>query len=188
MSEKSNHPSEVLQQAARIVTNDPVTFELDILPQNSLQAWLQKKGWSPAKKKYQIRPIVLGNLIRISRLLLTINPDILKQGKSLLDVAYQMVSDHGVTVAQILAIAVQNNQQEPNPKLVREINQNMTAKEMITLLALVLQQMDLTSFISSIISIRGLNVLDGNEKPNPENEVSPLTQGSSIAPGKPSAE
>ena len=164
---------DILSRVADAVNEKAVSFQISIIAQNRLQKWFQQLGWMPMKKEFLIRPIVLGNLIRISKLLLTINPQAIT-GKNFLDIGHKMIADHADTMAIIIAIAIQNNRHEPSAKLVAIIKNNLSSRELYELLAYVLDKMDLKNFISSIISIRGLNVLDDAE----QNEVSPKSQGS----------
>jgi hypothetical protein len=166
-----------LAKASETVTAEPVTFNITLVPQSRLHGWLMRKKILPCRRSMEIKPVVLGNLLRISKLLLTIDTDKMQKG-NLLDVSYHLAGQHADTIAEILAIAIQGNKNKPGARLISLIKQNLTAKEILYLLTLVLQQLDLTNFISSIISIRGLNVLDRGEKTKPENEVSPSTQGS----------
>lgn len=166
-----------LEAVSDALTSTETTIEFTVAPQHKLQRWLQKKGWLPSKKKYQMRPITLGNLIRISRLLLTINPDVeqLKKGK-FLDISYHAVMNHSETIVKICAIAIKNAKADPGAALQSELRHNLTAKELMTILMIVLQQMDISAFMQSIILIRGLNVLESGEKKNEPNEVSPTIQ------------
>jgi len=170
---------ETLANVADTVIDKAYTFEIIIVPQNKLHAWLQKRGLMPKKKVFSIRPIVAGNLFRISKLLLSINYDELKKtGTNAIDLFHRMVTDHSETLWTICAIAIQNNRQEPSKKLIRLIRDNLSSQEMFQLLAYVLDKMDSQNFLSSIILIRGLNVQESAEKKTELNEVSPLSQGS----------
>lgn len=169
---------DILSKAATAVTQEPVSFEIILVPQSRWEAWLMKKGWKATKKNFKITPIVFGNLLRISNLLLTIDPQKRKDGQGFLDISYKLIAAHADTLVEILAIAIQNTKQDPSPQLMTLLRHNLTPKEMITLLGMILEKMDLKNFIISISSIRGLNVLESEEKTKPENEVSPSTQGS----------
>lgn len=164
---------DILHDVADTITGKPYQFEIIILPQNRFHKWLQRIGWMPTKKEFSITPIVFGNLVRISKLLLSIDPGLIK-GKNFLDISHHVVAAHADTIVTILAIAIQNNKYEPSSDLIKLIKYNLAAEEMYQLLAYVLDKMDLKNFISSIISIRGLNVLESGE----QNEVSPKSQGS----------
>ena len=165
---------DTLSHAAETITDKSVEFTIDVRPRSQMHALLQRVKLRPIVKKYNIQPIVLGNLQRISRLLLTISPDKQKiQAGELMDEIYRTADQHGRVMAEACAIAIQNNRQEPSKALIAELEDNLTAKEMSTLLAIVVKQMDLVNFMNSIISIRGLNVLE-SALPN---EVSPVDQG-----------
>lgn len=170
--------SDTLSNVADTVIEKAYTFEIIIVPQNKFHAWLQKVGMIPKKKVYSIRPIVAGNLYRISKLLLSIDYDVLKAKAGYVDMFHRMVVNHSETLWEICAIAIQNNRSEPSAKLIRLIRDNLTSKEMFQLLAYVLDKMDSQNFISSIILIRGLNVQESAEKKTELKEVSPLMQGS----------
>jgi hypothetical protein len=168
---------ETLTAAADTVTAKSVAFEITIRPKNMLHGWMQKKGWMVKKKEFSIQPIVLGNLLRISRLLLTIDTDGLL-GKITLDTLHKLISAHTDTVIQVLAIAIHNSRSDPSSSLIRLITDNITSEDAARLLRYVLSQMDLKNFMHSIISIRGLNVLESEENRKESSEVSPSTKGS----------
>lgn len=166
-----------LSKVADAVTDKEIHFEIIIHPQNRLHRWLQKKKYRPLKEKFTLKPLVVGNVYRISRLLLKIDTDLLK-GKNYLDIAHQLVTDHAMMMVEIVAIAIQNTRAEPSKKLMDLLKENLSAEEMAVLVKYVMKQMDLESFIVSIISMRGLNVLESGEKKKGPNEVSPMSQGS----------
>jgi hypothetical protein len=173
-----NESNQTLAQVADAVLEKPVTFEIILIPQTPVHRWLQRKGWRPSKKSFTIKPVVLGSLLRISDLLLSIDLEILQKGKGFLDKSYHLVSHHTDTLVRIIAIAIQNTRQEPSSALISLLKTNLSTKELMTLLSLVLKQMDLQNFIASIISIRGLNVLESEARKSESSEVSPSIQGS----------
>lgn len=175
--------TDILGPVADTVTGKAIRFEVTIRPQNKWHAWLIKKGWRPKKKEFTIQPIVLGNLMQISRLLLTIDTEAL-QGKITLEGLYKLISSHSDTVIRVLAIAIQGTRSDPESSLIRLITDNLTTEESMKLLRYLLTQMDLKNFTNSIISIRGLSALQNAGQRKEENEVSPMSQRSQIAPGK----
>jgi len=62
-------------------------------------------------------------------------------------------------MASVVALAIRNCDTPADTRLVNFILRNFTTKELMGVLAIVVKQMDLTSFMSSIISVKGLNVL-----------------------------
>lgn len=170
-------PEKVLANAADTLTGKAVKFEMDLKPKTRLAAWLQQKKLSPAKAVYQISPATYGTLIRISKLLLDVE---VKQtdSKGVADMAYRLAAEHGETMIRILAIAIQNTREEPSEKLVARLLDNVTPEEAVKLFGIVIGQMDLKNFISTIILTRGFNVLEKTEPGTGSGEVSPQSQRS----------
>lgn len=149
---------ETLEKVSDAILEQPMTITVDVIPQNWYQTKLQQWGITAKQRVYQLRPLTLGTLIRISRILLGINMALPDRDR-ILEVNYETIDKHGEKLAKIIALAIRNNRQEADKGLIRFILQNFSSKEMFGVLGLVVQQMDLTSFMSSIISIKGMNVL-----------------------------
>lgn len=163
----------VLKDVASAVTHESMDLVVTIIPCNAIHALLQNWGLLPTKRVLAVRPVTLGTLIRISKLMLTIDTAALEKG-NVLDGNYQLIEQHGKTVAGVIALAIHNNREKPSPRLVRFILTNFTAKELLAAMATVLRQMNVQTFMTTIISVRGMNVLAKGETP----EVSPMEQGS----------
>lgn len=156
--------NDTLQQVADTALDQPLTITVDVAPQYWWQRWLQQWRIWPKKKQFQLRPLYLGTLLRISRILLAIQWKM--PGKeeahqpNLLELNYEALQNHSGHLAQVVALAITNTDRAPSPALTRFILQNFTSKELMGVLALVLKQMDLSSFMISITSVKGLNVLE----------------------------
>lgn len=170
----------ILSSVADMVTQQPVELEVDIAPRNRMHAVLQQWGILPKKKVLVIRPIYYGTLIRISQLLLGI--DMSKYDISHVHESnYTIIRDHGIAIATIIAEAIHNRRSAAPERLVSFIMDNFTNKELLSTLLIVLQQMNIKDFMTSIISVRGMNVLErktASAKIAENNEVSPMDQGS----------
>jgi hypothetical protein len=162
----------ILAGVADTATDRPIEINVEILPANRVYAFLQAKGLYPKVKKFIIRPITLGNLIRISKLLLGIDMTIFDRS-AILESNYLLIERHTRQLAQIVAIAIHNSRQEPPESLVNLVVDNFSSKELLGTIHIVLKQMDISNFMSSIISVRGLNVLDRTKA----EEMSPVDQG-----------
>lgn len=181
---------ETLQQASDATVQEPVTIEVDVKPVHFLHRKLQQWGILPTKRVFTLHPITLGSLIKISKLLLDIDMSVYDL-KDLMGSNYQSIAQHGELLAKIVAIAIQNNKQQVSEKLLQFILQNFTSREMLGVVSIVIRQMDLSNFMSSIISVKGMNILESKTAAaTAANEavVSPLMQGRSIAPGVQSEE
>ena len=155
------------------VLDNAVRVDIEVLHPVWWEGWGIKFGWLPAKRTYNIKPATLGTMIRISKLLLEIEIESLKTNTSALDANYKLYDQHGEHLAQVVAIAIQNNKEQPDKKLVRFLQNNLTGKELFSITQVVVKQLDVLSFMSTIISIRGVSLL------NP---------GGTIASGGPSAD
>lgn len=172
---------ETLHQVSETTLEQPDRIEVDINPTSRLHALLQKWGIAKKKRVFILKPIYLGSMIRISKLILTMDITIPKEGegrttRDVLEANYHSIIQHGETLAQIVALAIQNSKEEPKKELIEFIMRNFTSSELVNVLILVLKRMNLSNFMTSIISVRGLNVL-GSQTPAlvtaaNENEVS----------------
>lgn len=156
---------------------ETVTLEVDIQPTSKIHEWLQNKKWVPSKRIFKIAPIKMGTLIKISGILCKMDIDILKS-KDLLDDYYNVVAKEGRNISLVIALAVVNRKSNPSKRLVNFILRNFKAKDLVNTLQVVINQMDITSFINSMVLIGKMNL----------HKTSPAEQGSQIAPGELSAE
>lgn len=171
---------QVLGKVAETVTAKPFEISVDIKPQSRWHGLLQKTRVMPVQKKYAIAHITIGNLLRISKILLGIGANVF-DSSNLLQSNYQSIADDGRALAHIVAIAIKNKKQEPSEKEVDFIQHNFTAKELMDVLAVVIGQMDLTSFMSAIILVKGLNILEAptaSATSVPSSEMNPTEPGS----------
>jgi hypothetical protein len=176
---------DILSKVSDVTTQQPVELEVDVLPVNIVHQYLQQWKILPKKRRFTIGGTTYGNLIRISKLLLSINMKVYDL-KNPLESNYLAIDQNAETIAKVVAIAVHNKRTEPPASLVQFILFNFSAAEMVSTLGIVMKQMNVTGFMTSIISVRGLNVLESgtaSAKNANENETSPMDQGSQIAPG-----
>lgn len=181
---------ETLAAVSDATVQEQLKVEVDIRSTNRFHALLQSWGILPKKRVFMLQPITMGSLIRISKLLLKIDMN-LYDLNNLLDSNYKAIEAHAPALAEIVAIALQNSRQQPSQKLIAFILNNFTSKEMMGVLGLVVKQMDLSSFMSSIISVKGMNILESKTATAEiarNNEMSPSMTGSLIALGQQSAE
>lgn len=162
-----------LKQVSDTLTDKPVLITVDLKPQNRMHALGQRLRLLPRKKTFAVSQVTTGNLVRISKLLVDIGGD----WKELIEDPYRAISAYGPHLVRIVAVCLHNRKQEPPDSLYDLVEHNMTAAEISDVISVVLKQMNVKDFITSIILTRGLNVL----------EMSRILQGSQIAPGTLSA-
>jgi len=159
----NNLEKDLLQNAGKTLLQEPVILEVDIHPRHRLHGWMQDYGFLPSKRRLTIRPITLGNLVRISRLLLEMDTRAIDMG-NILEANYRLIADHGMQMARIIALAVHNQRTEPPDSLVHFIRDHFTARELAHAAGIVLKQMDLQSFMTTIISVKKMTVMSPKEQ------------------------
>lgn len=178
--------NDILNKVADVTTDKVVELVVDILPQNIIHKYLQKWKVLPSKRQFNITGTTYGNLIRISKSLLSIDMKVYDGLKNPLESNYLAIEQNAETIAKVVAIAIYNKRIEPPASLVNFILFNFSANEMVSTLAIVLKQMNVTGFMTSIISVRGLNVLESgiaSASNANKNEMSLMDQREIIAPG-----
>jgi hypothetical protein len=163
----------VLKQVSDAVTDKPVTVTITVKPNGRLHKLLQKHRIAARERVFSVTQTRLGNLERISKLLVDMGGNLSEMASN----PYDAISKFTPHLVGIVAIGLYNRKEEPPDSLYRFIEENVTPREMLGIVGVLLSQMNVTGFISTIILTRGLNVL----------EMSQQILGSSIAPGTQSA-
>lgn len=153
----------MLDQVADTITDKPVILTVDVLRQGYLHGLLQKFGIIPKQKVFEVKQITLGNLARISKLLLEVDVEF-KDGDKWTEQVYQAMVNHGERLANIAAIALYNRKAYPPQSLVGFVQTNFTAKELLGVFNIIVNQMNVGNFILSIVSIKGANVLQTSQQ------------------------
>ncbi len=164
-----SNQNETLKKVADTLLDEPVIIKITQKPKYFFQ--------KPKEKEFRVEKLCLGSLIRISKILLSIDTEMFKQG-SFVENCMKVMAGKGDLMAEIIAIAIVNRKTSPSKSLINLIMEEFTSADMLTALSVVIKQMDITSFMNSIISIKGTNLL----------EMSPTDQGRKIAPGVQSEE
>jgi hypothetical protein len=165
----------VLKASAEAILDKTRTITVDVKPQTWFERLAMRMGWMAKQRKFDVKPLCLGSVMRISKLFLDIEDDALKN--NLLNGTYTLINGATPHVIQAVAIGICNSRKEPSKKLLRFIENNFTQEELLCLFQVVYQQMDIQSFLRSIILIKGTNVL--------QMQMSPTDQGRDIASGEP---
>lgn len=119
--------------------------------------WLHRLGLIPKEKTFEIRPITAGNLIRISALLIDLGVEVDTQdfwGESL-----KAVTNNTEDLVKVCAYAIHNDKSEPPQKLIDFILYNASAETLSKILLIVVKQLNVKDFMSSIISIKGVSLM-----------------------------
>lgn len=172
----SDQTNDVLKSISDTLTEEPVSIAMDILPRNRWHRWAQENKYLSRyfqkKKEYLIKPITYANLERISKLLVDVNID-LDSNATVNEIALPILAQKGDLVPKIIAIAVTNGRSMPPKSLVQEIKYCLTAQESFMVVLIVLKQMDVRSFLNTIIYSKGMMQRE-REKKNDEKSAATL--------------
>jgi len=158
---------QVRQDAINTILQKGVDFTITIQSKNLLN----KLHLKPLERKFVIYPIKMGTLLKISEILLDLNTDELtdamkNEGKevNILDLGAKNIIENKDKLVKMIAYGITNSEKEPPKSLIKFLNDNLTAKEGLRLMTLVIQQMDVSPFLASLASIKGMNLLQKEKK------------------------
>lgn len=164
---------QTLHKVADTILDKPITLTIDIKPQGQVHRIAQRLGISPKIETYNITGITLTNMIRVSDLLLDIDAAPISDNQAL-EWAYRAVSRETKRMAEIIAIAIHNKRTEPPEALSQMILNNFTAGELRAVTDIILDRLDMPSFINSIASVRTMNILEEASPQGPEIIAAPI--------------
>jgi len=153
---------QVKQDAIDSILEKGVDFTITI--QN--KSILNKLHLAPTERKFVIYPIKMGALLKISKILLDLDTEELvgamkneEEKVNILDLGAKNIVENKDKLVKMIAYGIVNSEKEPSKKLIKFLNDNLTAKEGLKLMTLVIQQMDVSPFLASLVSLKGMNLL-----------------------------
>lgn len=172
IKDKLGAPSDnkIRQDSIDSILEKGVDFTIKIQNKNILHEY----NLIPSERKFIIYPIKMGTLLKISKILLDLNTDELvgamkdeNKEINLLDLGAKNIIENKDKLIKMIAYGIVNSEKEPPKKLIRFLNENLTAKEGLKLMTLIVQQMDVNPFLASLVSIKGMNLLQTKKKATP---------------------
>jgi len=167
-SNKEN--KQIRQNAVDSILEEGVDFTITIQNKNIFH----KLSLIPSERKFVIYPIKMGTLLKISKILLDLDTDELvgamkNEGKeiNLLDLGAKNIIENKDKMIKMIAYGIVNSEKEPSKRLIKFLNENLTAKEGLKLMTVIVQQMDVNPFLASLVSIKGMNLLQTKKKVTP---------------------
>ena len=157
-------PSKVIRQnAIDSILEKGVDFIITVQRKNILH----RLNLISPERKFVIYPIKMGALLKISKILLDLDTEELvgvmkNEGKevNILDLGAKNIVENKDKLIMMIAYGITNCEKEPSKSLIKFLNENLTAKEGLKLMTLVVQQMDVSPFLASLVSIKGMNLLE----------------------------
>lgn len=160
--DKKLDAKKVRKQTADTVLQEGVDFFITV----NKPSLLHKLGLKPLKRSFNIKPLVTGTLLQISKIIeeMKVLSEETMKDRTLLDVGVDQVNENKDHLIKIIAFAIHNGPGQPSRQLLKFLDHNLTPKEMLQVLSVAVRQMDVMSFLSSIMSVKGMSLLNPREK------------------------
>jgi len=162
-----NKNNQIRQDAIDSILEKGVDFTITIQNKNIFN----KLHLISPERKFVIYPIKMGTLLKISEILLDLNTDELVEAMknedkeiNLLDLGAKNIIENKDKLIKMIAYGIINSEKEPSKKLIKFLNKNLTTKEGLKLMTVIIQQMDVNPFLASLVSIKGMNLLQKEKK------------------------
>ncbi len=150
--------NKVLSDAADTLLDEPKELSYDIRPKNRIHGLLQSWGWMPVKRTVTITGATLGTMIRVSKLLLSLQVTEMTKER-FLDWSYEQIESGAPVMARVIAAAIHNRKSAVPESLVNEILDNFTAQELLITAQVVIGRIDIMAFLTTIKSVRSASLL-----------------------------
>jgi hypothetical protein len=150
----------VFADVADTLTDKPTILRVDILYPNRLQRFLMFFRLMKPYKTFKIYAACMASMIRISKLLLDIDPECFKEKDSFLRANWQVMNDSGRALCEVIAIAIKNKEEEPTEQEILFFLNNLTAAEVKGILNIILHKINVQDFMFSIVSVTGMNLIN----------------------------
>jgi hypothetical protein len=151
----------IAREALQTVLQQGVDFEVTYNRTSRIRRILHL----PVAKKFVIYPIHLGTLMRISSLILAIEREDEPTGGDYFEYGLQTIVKNKDAMVKIAVHAVMNSPCTSGLEkfrawmLRRFLDRNLSARDLLQIIALVIAQMDVTDFLASIVSIRRASIV-----------------------------
>lgn len=152
--------SQILKNEVDTILQKGIPFSVSYYKKNF--GLIQKIGLK-RERKFIIYPIYMGTMLRISSLLVDVElQDITEETDDIeiLQIGIKAISENADKAARIVALAVTNSEKEPDERLIKFFKHNLTSAEFVKILTKALQQMDIKSFLSFMVSIKKVSLME----------------------------
>lgn len=149
--------NQIQQEAANRFTDKPfevvITYK-DLTRWQRLLIWLKLK---PAKLRYVVKPITLGNFERIAPVINRIPDNILQQGilKSFTENGHKYLDDF----IYLIAVGIKNKKSEPSPAFLKLLKDETSWEDIAMITEQIMHQLGTHDFIRSTVLMKGTEIL-----------------------------
>lgn len=146
---------EVKKEAVATLLQEGIDFFIDV----ARPGFLRRIRIRPRVYKFVIYPIFLGTLEEISRIMVDMEFAEKVTKENFQETGIETMAKHTSDLIEIVAIAINNNKGKPNKRISKILRQHVTPTELLALLTFVVNQMDVSNFMKSIISVKGMSLI-----------------------------
>lgn len=119
-------------------------------------------------RAFEIKPCVVGNMYRVSGHAGLLPDDIFEHQSNNI----KLITEHLPTITYIVASAIQNNHLEPDPELIKFLEDNVDAIDLYDLLKASFSSLRMDSFTNSIVLMKGtVGILNPETSPKEGREL-----------------
>jgi hypothetical protein len=143
-----------------------VDFTIKVQKQNILH----KLHILPRERQFVVYPLNMGTVLKISEILFDLNTDELDEPLNnpdkekdkqfnFLEAGVNQIIANKDKVIKIIAYGITNSKKEPSRQLINFLDNNLNAKEGLKLVTMIVQQMNVSPFLASLVSLKGMNLM-----------------------------
>ena len=122
-----------------------------------------RRWWQPRRKTWIVKPTTLGTYFEICKVLGEMNISKEDLEKTNFDLGVDFGRKYGEKVIQLLALAIHNRPGPPPAATSRILRDNLTTKQLFSMVQLVVSLIDVTPFTTTIILVSGMSLLEAPE-------------------------
>jgi hypothetical protein len=146
---------EVKKEAVATLLQEGIDFFVDV----DRPGPLRRFGIRPKTFKFVLYPLYLGTLTQISRIMVDMEFAEKVTQENFQELGIETMSKHTEDLIQIVATAIHNKEGKPNKRISKILRKHTTPTELLALLTYVVNQMDVSGFMKSIISVKGMSLI-----------------------------
>lgn len=160
-------PDEIQVNAAKAILEQGIEFDVTV----NIPTILHRIGLLKLRKTFKIYPIKLGALLQIAKEINSISIDF-KDDETVIEATIETIINNKDKLVKVAAIAILNRKCSKYRIyfLHKYLDRNLSASELLKIYNLVTQQMGITDFLASILSVKGMNIMKTKANQSKETE------------------
>jgi len=149
----------VSKEAVDTVLQEGIDFFVDV----DRPGYLRRVGILPKSYKFEIYPLYLGTLAKISKIMVDMEFAEKVTADTFQTTGIETMAKHTTDLLNVVALAIHNKESKPPKRISKILRKHATPTELLALITFVVTQMDVQDFMKSIISVKGMSLIkDGS--------------------------